>query len=276
MPQILAEVALEQVLAVAGALVGVVDDGLLGDGEADHGREDVELLPRSRLLAGRVAQHLQVDVLRCVLAHVHGAAAAPDAGPLDDVAGRVVVLGVGHVAGLEFQAAGVLVSVGYSFFFYKKKKSGENVRGLDFDVAFIVQDGLRQVGRGGDALGDGVDDLAGDHARTVGQRQLEVRGTILGVNGRRLEDAAAQDGLNAGLAKDGQSTVLEVIGQRLRRKELLPRVDKRDFQRRVNQLQLGCHFDSDGACFCRMTRLRQFFFFPLSRFKPKKKRASHR
>lgn len=92
--KIIPEVGLSNILARDGARVRTGGDGLLADSKTDHGGEVVKLMVLGSL-ASSVADEVLVDVLRSVVAVVHGTTAALDTGPLGDVASCKVVLVVG-------------------------------------------------------------------------------------------------------------------------------------------------------------------------------------
>jgi hypothetical protein len=102
--KIIPEVGLSNILTRDGARVRAGGDGLLADGKTDHRREVVKLMVLGSL-ASSVADDVLVDVLRSVVAVVHGTAAALDAGPLGDVASCKVELVVGSSI-LKLQAVG--------------------------------------------------------------------------------------------------------------------------------------------------------------------------
>lgn len=106
--KIIPEVGLGNILARNGARVRAGSNSLLADGQTDHRREVVKLMVLGSI-ASSVADDVLVDVLRSVVAMVHGTTAALDTGPLGDVTSRKVILVVGSSV-LKLQAVGEVIS----------------------------------------------------------------------------------------------------------------------------------------------------------------------
>lgn len=94
---------LVNILTRRHTVCGPVGNGLLSNGETNHGRDLVKLKV-CRLGAGNGLLHAHVDVVGGQVAHVHGTTAALNTGPLDKVTDGKMIVRVGSFGG-EVKAA---------------------------------------------------------------------------------------------------------------------------------------------------------------------------